>query len=60
MLVISRTLHERIMIGDDIVIEVADIDRGRVRLGISAPKSVPIHREEVFDAIKAEEDRRAS
>ena len=52
MLVLSRQRDERIMIGDSIVITVVEIRRGHVRLGIEAPKDVPIHREEVYQAIK--------
>jgi carbon storage regulator len=51
MLVLSRNLGERIYIGDDITVTVVQIDRGKVRLGIVAPKEVPVHREEVFKAI---------
>lgn len=52
MLVLSRQRDERIMIGDSIVITVVEIRRGHVRLGIEAPKDVPIHREEVYQAIQ--------
>lgn len=48
MLVLSRRLGERIFIGDNIVITVVDIDRGKIRLGIEAPKDVPIYREELL------------
>lgn len=48
MLVISRRLGERIMIGDNIVLTVVDIDRGKIRLGIEAPRSVGIFREELL------------
>lgn len=47
MLVLSRKLGERICIGDNIVITVVDIDRGKIRLGIEAPREVPIYREEI-------------
>ena len=48
MLVLSREVNERLMIGDDIVITVVKIDcRGRVRLGIEAPAGVTVDREEV-------------
>lgn len=47
MLVLTRRKHQRIFIGDDIVIQVVRIDRDRVRIGIEARKEVPIHREEV-------------
>ncbi|MFH1353785.1 MAG: carbon storage regulator CsrA [bacterium] len=51
MLVLSRKKNERIVINDDITIVVVEIRGDRVRLGIEAPKEVPVHRREVFDAI---------
>lgn len=47
-MVLSRKLGEKIMIGDNVVITVVDIDRGKVRLGIQAPRDVPIMREELL------------
>lgn len=54
MLVLSRNLDEKIMIGDSIVVMVVAIQGDKVRLGIEAPKDMPIHREEVYEAIKRE------
>lgn len=48
MLVLSRKLGEVIHIGDGIRIVVVDIDRGKIRLGIEAPKDVPVYREELL------------
>lgn len=48
MLVLSRKLGEKILIGEHIVVTVVDIDRGKIRLGVEAPKDVPVHREEVL------------
>jgi carbon storage regulator len=48
MLVLSRKLGEKIHIGDNICITVVDIDRGKVRLGIEAPRSVPVYRQELL------------
>jgi carbon storage regulator len=48
MLVLSRKLGEKIFIGDNICITVVDIDRGKIRLGIEAPRDVPIYRQELF------------
>jgi carbon storage regulator len=45
------------MIGDDIVITIVDIRGDKVRLGIDAPKEVPVHRQEVYDAIKRENQK---
>ncbi len=58
MLVLSRCRDESIMIGEDIEIMLIDIRRGKVRLGITAPKSVPIHRREVYEAIQREKNIR--
>jgi carbon storage regulator len=49
MLVLSRKVDEKIIIDGGIVITVVDIDRGKVRLGIDAPKHVQVHREEVVE-----------
>ena len=48
MLVLSRKLGEKIYIGDNVCITVVDIDRGKIRLGIEAPRDVPIYREELL------------
>jgi carbon storage regulator len=56
MLVLSRQVDEKIIIGDTIVITVVEIRRGLVRLGIDAPRNVPVHREEVYKLIKASEN----
>ena len=54
MLVLSRQRDETIKIGDDIEITVVDIRGDKVRLGINAPKSVSVHRKEVYEAIQKE------
>jgi carbon storage regulator len=54
MLVLSRHRDEDILIGNDIVIRIVDIRGDKVRLGIEAPKNVPVHRREVFEAIHRE------
>ena len=59
MLVLSRHRDESIMIGDNIVITVVDVRGDKVRLGIDAPTDIPVHRQEVYDAIQRE-NRRAS
>ena len=56
MLVLSRKKNEEIRINDDIRIVVVEIRGDKVRLGVEAPSDVPVHRREVFDAIK-EADR---
>lgn len=55
MLVLSRKVNETIIINDNIVITVVDIRGDKVRLGIEAPKDVPVHRQEVYEAIKRAE-----
>lgn len=55
MLVLSRKKNERIVIDDDIVITVVEIRGDKVRLGVEAPETVPVHRQEVWDAIKRKE-----
>jgi len=52
MLVLSRQRDQTIIIGDDIEITVVDIRGEKVRLGISAPPHIPVHRKEVYDSIK--------
>lgn len=58
MLVLSRHRNEAIKIGDDIRIVVIDIRGDKVRLGIDAPGNVPVHRQEVYDAIQRENNAR--
>ena len=52
MLVLSRKKNESIKINDDITIVVVDIRGDKVRLGIEAPAEVPVHRDEVYEAIQ--------
>lgn len=54
MLVLSRTKDESIMIGDDVEITIVDVRGDKVRLGITAPKEIPVHRMEVYKAIQRE------
>ncbi len=54
MLVLSRHRDESIIIGDDIVVTIVDIRGDKVRLGINAPQDIPVHRQEVFEAIQRE------
>lgn len=55
MLVLSRKKNESIVINDDITIVVVEIRGDKVRLGVEAPKEVPVHRREVFEAIRRNE-----
>ncbi len=54
MLVLSRQRDQTIMIGDNIEITIVDIRGDKVRLGITAPGEISVHRKEVYDAIKRE------
>jgi carbon storage regulator len=56
-LVLSRHRDESIIIGDDIVVTVIDIRGDKIRLGITAPREVSVHREEIFRAIQEEKRR---
>ena len=55
MLVLSRKKNESIIIRDDIVVMVVEVRGDKVRLGIEAPKDVPVHRREVYEKIKESE-----
>jgi carbon storage regulator len=55
MLVLSRKKKERIVIGGNIVITIVDVRGDKVRIGIDAPRGVPVHRQEVVDAIETED-----
>lgn len=59
MLVLSRQRDETIMIGDDVEITIVDIRGDKVRLGITAPRHIQVHRKEVYDAIKRENEQAA-
>ncbi len=59
MLVLSRHRDESIMIGDDVMITIVDIRGDKVRLGIDAPQEIPVHRQEVYDAIQRENQQAA-
>ncbi len=55
MLVLSRKKNESIIINDNIIVTVIEIRGDKVRLGFDAPKDIPIHRREVYDAIRSRE-----
>jgi carbon storage regulator len=57
MLVLSRKKNESIVINNDITVTVVEIRGDKVRLGIVAPKEVPVHRQEVYDAIHGAKDQ---
>ena len=58
MLVLSRQKDESIMIGDNVEITIVDVRGDKVRLGIVAPREVPVHRREVYEAIQRENNEK--
>jgi carbon storage regulator len=54
MLIITRRPGEKVMLGDDVVIEVIEVSGSSVRIGIDAPKSIPVYREEIWTAVRDE------
>ncbi len=54
MLVLTRKINQSIMIGDEVEVTVLAISRDKIRLGITAPREVPVFRKEVYVSIKAE------
>ena len=58
MLVLSRQRDESIMIGDDVEVIIVSVRGDKVRLGIAAPKSIAVHRREIYDAIQREKAER--
>lgn len=59
MLVLSRQRDESIIIGDNVVVTVVDVRGDKVKLGIDAPQEIPVHRREVYEAIRRENEQAA-
>jgi carbon storage regulator len=55
MLILTRRVGETIMIGDDVAVTILGVKGNQVRVGVNAPKEVSVHREEIFERIKQEE-----
>jgi carbon storage regulator len=55
MLILTRRVGESVMIGDDVTITVLGVKGNQVRVGINAPKNVAVHREEIYERIKREQ-----
>jgi len=58
MLVLSRQKDESIIIGDDVEVTIVDVRGNKVRLGITAPKNISVHRREVYEAIQREKSQK--
>ena len=59
MIVLSRQKNESIIIGDEVQVMIVDVRGDKVRLGITAPKNIPVHRQEVYEAIQRKKTKRA-
>jgi carbon storage regulator CsrA len=55
MLILTRRVGESLKIGEEVTVTVLGVKGNQVRVGVAAPKSVPVHREEIFERIKAEQ-----
>jgi len=60
MLVLSRQKDESIIIGDDVEVTIVDVRGDKVRLGINAPRSISVHRKEIYEAIQREKAEKAA
>jgi carbon storage regulator len=60
MLMMTRRAGQKIVVGEDIVIEVVEVAGNTVRLGVSAPRSVPVYREEIWTAVQMENQAAAA
>jgi carbon storage regulator len=56
MLILTRRVGETVMIGNDVTVTVLGVKGNQVRVGVNAPKDVAVHREEIFERIKREQD----
>jgi carbon storage regulator len=60
VLVLSRQKDESIMVGDEVEITIVDVRGDKVRLGINAPRSIAVHRKEIYEAIQREKAQKAA
>ena len=59
MLILTRKVGERLTIGDDVTVAILSVNGNQVSIGIQAPKEIAVHREEIFERIKAEQQKPA-
>ena len=57
MLILTRRVGETLMIGDEVTVTVLGVKGNQVRIGVNAPRDVAVHREEIYDRIKSEQDQ---
>ena len=55
MLILTRRMNETLMVGDDVSVTVLAINGNQVRIGVKAPRDIPVHRKEIYDKIKKQE-----
>ena len=60
MLILTRRVGETLMIGDEVTVTVLGVKGNQVRIGVNAPRDVAVHREEIYDRIKTEQEQKNS
>ncbi len=60
MLILTRRVGETLMIGDEVTVTVLGVKGNQVRIGVNAPRDVPVHREEIYERIKREQAQTAA